>query len=248
MRIKGYKVEPVEEGMAHGAQRATSGAERMAQRSEETPDNPATGAEKVDAAVPGRFQRPGGVGTAAAATPGNSATQQLDRSATAAEGARRQVWRLTSSSGQASLWVTAMIRAGDFGETDADVRSMPFPRIGIPDDPRWAPRGLTWRSLRHPIRNFRQFLRAKWNNSRCDLATFLGLRQPAWANDELLTLVAAWTGPSVERGEEPYVTGRVLAAADFLYGELKKWRRAREREEKQERRAAAQPLQAGLPV
>jgi len=195
MRIKGYKVEAVEEGMAHGA-------ERMAQKSEEASGNPTT------------------------QQPGNSAIN-----IEGAPASMRQIWRLKSSTGQVSIWITAMIRAGDFGETDVDVRSMAFPRIGIPDDPRWAPRGFTWRSLRHPMSNSRKFLQAKWNNSRCDWATFLGLRQPAWANDELLTLVAAWSGPSVGRDDEQRVKERVLAASDFLYGELKKWRQAGTKDE-----------------
>lgn len=136
----------------------------------------------------------------------------------------RQVWRLTSSTAEVSIWITGMIRAGDFGETDVDVRSLAFPRIGIPDDPSWLPRGITWSSLRHPIRNARLALRAKWNSSRCDLATFLGLRQPAWADDELLTLVATGEGASVKREDEPRVTESVLAAYDFVYAELKRWR------------------------
>jgi hypothetical protein len=177
MRIKGYKVEPIEQ---KGFGQESGG---RSQRSEQTTDRPF-----------------------------------------------RQVWRLTSSSGEVSVWVTGMIRAGDFSETDVDVRSMAFPRIGIPDDPRWIPRGLTWKSLRHPIGSFRVFLRAKWNSSRCDVATFLGLKQPAWADDELLTLVAAWRGASVAREQEPSATEHVLAAYDFFCGELEKWRRESEPE------------------
>jgi len=104
---------------------------------------------------------------------------------------RIQAWRLTSGAGDISVWLTGMLRAGDLGGTQADVRSMPFPRIGIPDDPNWIARGLTPGSLKHPLKNFRIFLRAKWNSSRRDILVFLGLKQPAWASDELLTLVAA---------------------------------------------------------
>lgn len=100
-----------------------------------------------------------------------------------------QLWRVTSSTGDASLWITTMLRASDFAPTDIDVCSMPFPRVGTPDALDWNPRGLTLRSLLHPIRNFRLFLRAKWNAARCDWRTFLRLRPPAWVNDELLTLV-----------------------------------------------------------
>ena len=74
-----------------------------------------------------------------------------------------QIWRLTSGSGDVSIWVTSMIRAGDFSLTDVDVRSMPFPRVGVPDDPGWFPRGFTWSSLRHPVKEFGLFMRAKWN-------------------------------------------------------------------------------------
>ena len=101
---------------------------------------------------------------------------------------------------------------------------MAFPRVGIPDDPGWAPRGMTLKGLRHPVRNTRLFLRSKWNSSRADLLTFLGLKQPAWASDDLLTLVAGSRGTSVGQEEELSVAVRVLSVHLHMHSELKAWR------------------------
>jgi len=139
---------------------------------------------------------------------------------------RLQVWRLTSGAGDVSIWVTSILRAGDFVPKDVDVRSLPFPRIGVPDDPNWIPRGLTWSSLEHPIQNFKLLLRAKWNNSRCDIATFLKLKTPAWANNELLTLVACSESGSVKQEQEKDVAKQVIAAHVMLQKCLVKWRAA----------------------
>jgi len=135
-----------------------------------------------------------------------------------------QAWRLTSSTGEKTLWLTSMLRTGDFAETAVDTRDMAFPRIGIPDPAGWMPGGVTLRSLRHPIRNLRQVMRAAWNNSRCDLLTFLQLRRPAWASREMLTLVATSAGPSVTGEMEQRVAESVLRAHTFIYGELRRWR------------------------
>ena len=138
---------------------------------------------------------------------------------------RCQLWRLVSEAGDVSIWTTTMLRAGDLSETGVDCRSMAFPRIGLPDDPRWLPRGITWRSLRHPVRNFRMMLRAKWNNSRRDISTFLRLKRPVWASEELLTLVALSGGGTVRPEEEQRVAVEVLAAQGFLLTELQRWKR-----------------------
>lgn len=127
-----------------------------------------------------------------------------------------QVWRLTSGSGDVSIWITSMIRAGDFSPTDIDVRSMPFPRVGVPDDPGWFPRGFSWSSLKHPVKELRLFMRAKWNASRCDVATFLRLRTPAWASDECLTLVSASTGHSVKPHEEDIFIMQLASVQSFM--------------------------------
>lgn len=103
---------------------------------------------------------------------------------------RVQIWRLTDPDGEQALWISSMLRATDFTPLDIDTRAMPFPSIGVPVDPGWSPRGLTRESLRRPIYNLRMFMRMKWNNARRDLATFLRLRRPAWASDEVLTFVS----------------------------------------------------------
>ena len=142
-----------------------------------------------------------------------------------APGRVAQVWRLTSDIGDVSIWVTSMIRTVDFEPTGIDVRTMAFPRIGTPDDPRWMPRGMTWRSLRHPIRNFRWLIRSKWNNARCDLGTFLKLKRPAWADDSLMTLVSLWHGTPLKEEQEEAATAHVLAAHSAILPELQSWRR-----------------------
>jgi hypothetical protein len=135
-----------------------------------------------------------------------------------------QVWRLTSGAGDVSVWATGIIRAGDFAGTDMDVRDMPFPRIGTPDDPNWAPHGLTWKSLGHPVDNFRKFLNLKWNNSRRDVLVFLGLKQPPWASDEMLTVVAAWAGVSLKPEDEAKATDTVLGAFAMMLDALRHWK------------------------
>lgn len=147
------------------------------------------------------------------------------------DGRQFQLWRVVSADGETSIWVTSMLRAGDFAETSVDTRRMPFPQIGTPDDPGWLPRGITLRSLRRPVRNFRLFLRAKWNNSRRDIATFLNLKQPAWASRDLLTLVARTRGPSVRPEQESDAARQVLAAHALLYSELLAWQRVERQRE-----------------
>jgi hypothetical protein len=123
-----------------------------------------------------------------------------------------QVWAVTSQAGDRTIWVTSMLRATDFTLTDVDVRDMAFPRVGTPDAQGWESRGLTLSSLRQPVRNLRIFLRAKWNASRCDVLTFLRLRQPAWASDELLTLVSASRGSHIPEAETADAIRHVVAA------------------------------------
>lgn len=143
-----------------------------------------------------------------------------------ASGPRYQSWRLTSSTGEVSVRVVSMLRVGDFSDTDIDVCSMAFPRVGTPDDPRWLPQGITARSLRHPIRSLRGMLRSKWNNARCDPLTFLRLRRPAWASDELLTLVSSSGGSSIRPEQEAAAVAHVLAAHRHMLHELQAWRHA----------------------
>ncbi len=136
-----------------------------------------------------------------------------------------QIWRLTSSSGGISIWVTSMLRSGDFSALAIDVRSMVFPRVGMEEDPSWVPRGLTWSSLKHPITNTKMMLQAKWNNSRCDIWTFLRLKQPSWASEDMLTLVSAYRGSAFTKEKEPAVMMNVVAAHVAIMNELKIWRK-----------------------
>jgi len=131
-----------------------------------------------------------------------------------------QLWKLTSPTDDVSLWVTSMLNAGDMTALDMDIRSMAFPKIGTPDDPGWKPTGFTWKSLRHPFRNLAWFLRARWNNSRCDLLVFLKLKKPVWASDEVFTLVSH-SGSLGEGDDEEEVMRYVLSVHEYVYGELR---------------------------
>ncbi len=134
-----------------------------------------------------------------------------------------QIWRLTSSSGNISIWVTSMLRAGNFAVTSTDVRSMAFPRVGTVDSPDWMPQGFTLKSLRHPIKNTKMLLRAKWNNARCDIWTFLRLKRPAWASEEMLTLVSIYRGPPYPHDKEKEIIQYVVNAHGAVINELKIW-------------------------
>jgi hypothetical protein len=141
-----------------------------------------------------------------------------------AGGHRVQVWRLISQSGERAVWVTSMLDAGDMSETEVDVRSMAYPKVGVPDDPGWVPRGVDREFLKHPVRDFRRLLRTKWNNANCDWAVFFKLRQRAFASDEMLTLVAATEGGTVKPGAESNAVSEVLAAHGVFREELGRWK------------------------
>jgi len=150
------------------------------------------------------------------------------RDADPASAPRIQFWRLTTSVGDESAWVTSMIRSGAFEGTTIDVCAMPFPRVGTVMDPDWAPEGLTLSSFKHPVRNLRRFLLGKWNNSRCDLLTFLALRPAAYASDEVLTVVSM-TEPLQAGGVDlaPYFRHAVGAHRAFEE-QLRQWHKSRE--------------------
>ena len=138
-----------------------------------------------------------------------------------------QIWRLREPEAPARVWVSSMLLATDFSGTAVDTRDMAFPRVGTPDDPAYRPTGLRWSSLRHPIRNFRMYVRARWNASRTDLLTFLRLRQPAWASDVLLTMVSEYRGRDAADRTDAEMQRHVLAAHRFFYAELRAFREAR---------------------
>lgn len=135
-----------------------------------------------------------------------------------------QIWRVTSSDGTTAIWATTMIRAGDFSPTAVDVCSMAFPRVDVADDPRWIPHGVAWSDLRHPWASLRQWGRVRWNASRTDLLTFLRLRRPAWASEELLTYVTCSLSPSVNGENEGHVQGAVMLSHAGMLEVLRQWR------------------------
>jgi hypothetical protein len=131
-----------------------------------------------------------------------------------------QIWLLKSPEDVERVWISSMLHASDFSGALVDTRSMPFPRVGTPDDPAYAPTGLRWSSFRHPIRNFLRFVRGQWNASRTDLLTFLRLRQPAWASDVLLTMVSEYRGQDAKNRSPEEMLEHVLAAHRYFYQEL----------------------------
>jgi len=128
-----------------------------------------------------------------------------------------QYWQLVDRGGGTSQWVTVMLRATDLAATDLDTRAMAFPRVGQPDDLGWNPTGLKWSSFRHPVSNFRLWLRARWNGSRCDWLTFLRLKRPAWVSDKYYTLVAE--GPDLKSPADAEIHRRLLQALIAAFGD-----------------------------
>lgn len=139
-------------------------------------------------------------------------------------GRQVQVWRLTARNGERSYCITGMLRASDFEETPIDIRRMAFPRVAVVDDAGWVPQGLRWSSLRHPIANFRRLMRLKWNNARCDLLTFLHLRPPAWASEDLLTLEAETKAAATSEADRDLLPAIFDAYVEVLAA-LQEWRR-----------------------
>ena len=134
-----------------------------------------------------------------------------------------QIWRLREPREPARIWISSMLSAEDFSGTAVDTRDMAFPRVGTPDDLAYRPVGLRWRSFRHPIRNFRMYLRSRWNASRMDLLTFLRLRQPAWASDVLLTMVSEYRGRDAEERTDAEMQTHVQNAHRFFYDALRRF-------------------------
>ena len=58
----------------------------------------------------------------------------------------REVWRLTSSIQDQSIWMTSMHGGETFGPLERSTESMAFPKIGTPDDPGWKSKGLSRKS------------------------------------------------------------------------------------------------------
>ena len=137
-----------------------------------------------------------------------------------------QVWRVVGSAGEREVWATTMIRAGRFEPTDVDIGSMAFPRVDVPDDPRWVPQGVTWDDVRHPVASIRRWARARWNASRTDVLTFLRLRQPAWASEELLSYVTRPLATVPASGvPDATVTQELAEVHAAVLRELVKWKR-----------------------
>ncbi len=131
-----------------------------------------------------------------------------------------QVWRLTSSIDDQSIWLTSMHGGEDFAPRDMDTRDMPFPKIGTPDDPSWNPSGLNLASLRRPIHNLKRTLNARWNNARCDLLTFLKLRRPVYASDEVLTLVSAVVLPPANNANPLDIESELVQMQQKVHAEV----------------------------
>ncbi|NQU38633.1 MAG: hypothetical protein HQ523_01640 [Lentisphaerae bacterium] len=129
----------------------------------------------------------------------------------------REAWKLTSSIEDQSIWMTSMLGSETFGLLDISTESMPFPKIGTPDDPGWKPSGLRLRSLRQPLHNFKRLMHAKWNNARCDPLTFLGLRRPVYASDEILTLVSTVAVPPPNDANPTEIEAELIRMEDEVH-------------------------------
>jgi hypothetical protein len=136
-----------------------------------------------------------------------------------------QLWRLTSSVGTVSIWATTMIRSGDFEPTINDICTMAFPRVDLPDDPNWVPRGVTKESLKTPIASVKRWFRGRWDASRWDLLTFLKLRKPVWPSEEILSYVSILEDmPSSEiRADD---VRQLLKIHEAMLKEMQAWRKS----------------------
>lgn len=131
-----------------------------------------------------------------------------------------QVWRLTSSINDQAIWMTTMHGSEDFAPLDMDTRDMAFPKIGTPDDPNWNPSGLKLTSLRRPLHNLKRTFRSRWNNARCDLLTFLKLRRPVYASDEVLTLISAVILPPANDANPADVEAELVKLQERVHSEM----------------------------
>ena len=66
------------------------------------------------------------------------------------------------------------------------------------------------KSFRRPIHNLKRTLRARWNNARCDLLTFLKLRRPVYASDEILTLVSTVAIPPANEANPSRIEAELI--------------------------------------
>ena len=138
-----------------------------------------------------------------------------------------QLWRLTSNVGTVSIWATTIIRGDDFTPTSEDICSMAFPRVDIPDDPNWVPRGLGVDDLKHPVYSFKRWLRGRWDGARWDVLAFLKLRRRVRTSEELLSFVSRVDGLSDNVANERDIL-ELLETHAAILKELQKWRQRSE--------------------
>jgi hypothetical protein len=120
-----------------------------------------------------------------------------------------------------------MIQSDDFSPTEDDICSMAFPRIDIPDDPNWVPRGLAWDDLRHPEAAFMRWFRSRWDGARWDVLTFLRLRRPVRTSEELLSYVTL-IEVVAENNTNAIDIRELLEAHGTMLKELQGWRNSGE--------------------
>lgn len=116
-----------------------------------------------------------------------------------------------------------MIRSGNFEPTQTDICTMAFPRIDIPDDPNWIPRGLAFDDVKHPGAAFSRWFHSRWDGARWDVLTFLRLRKPARTSGELLSYVSI-----MERGADAGLENgldELLTVHEGMLAEFRNWRR-----------------------
>ena len=220
MKIKYYTIEKIQD---HGIRSVTDPKLQSAFKTQ----NPNAGEEKSIEQKSQRAQSeknciPAGGGKENSSFASFATSVQNPDSAA---GVPFQLWRLTSGAGTVSLWVTTMIRAGDFAPTREDICSMAFPRVETPEDPNWVPRGLTREDLRHPVSSFQRWWRSRWDGARWDWLTVLRLRTPARGSEELLSYITRSVVPDVTPANEAVVLQDLLATHASVLSELQQWRK-----------------------
>lgn len=136
-----------------------------------------------------------------------------------------QVWRVVSPTGDAAVWLSTMLRAGDFAATDVDTRAMPFPRVPFPEHAGWTPRGFTKEGLKHPVQGLKKYFKYKWNSSRGDFLTMIDLKQEEWASENDLTLVTLSDGASVKPEDVDAIIAEMFAVHFEMHAQLIAWRK-----------------------
>lgn len=147
---------------------------------------------------------------ASSPSPSDDGEQRGEHTADKGPSFPRETWRLVSPIEDESIWITSMHNSVTLAPMEISTTSMAFPRIGTVDEPGWHARGISLGSFRRPLHSLKRTLQHRWNNARCDLLTFLKLRRPVYASDEILTVVSSVAIPPANESNPVDVAAAVV--------------------------------------